>query len=152
MNHRHEALLDLLCLANCLSREFESSIAEQYPAGISHINVQILSYLKAHEGENIFQKDIEEVFSIRRSTVSKIVRLMEEKGLLLRVPVAHDARLKCLKLTEKAHRLSVISAQALSVFEKRATQQLSDSEVLSLLTLLHKIDSTLNQRHNEENL
>lgn len=143
MNERHNALMTILCLANCLSRELDALIAEQGGAGISSVNAQILQFLAEREGEDVFQRDIEEAFSIRRSTVSKIVQLMETKGLIEREAVDRDARLKRLKLTDKARRIHAIAADKISAFEARATVGLSKQEVEQLSELLGRIGTSL---------
>ena len=61
----------------------------------------ILGYLDRHSDCDVFQRDLEEKFCLRRATVSKMIQLMEQKGLIERQSVARDARLKKLILTEK---------------------------------------------------
>ena len=143
MNERHDVLLDILCLANCLSRELSALNAERSSAGISGVNAQILHHLATHEDEHIFQKDIEEAFSIRRSTVSKVVHLMEQKDLLRREPFPHDARLKRLILTDKGREVHAVSSREFADFEAHVTRQLSGEEIAELRTLLGKISSSL---------
>lgn len=150
MNDRHAVLLQIMCLANCLSRGLGALNTERSSAGISRVNAQILSYLASHETEHVFQRDIEEVFSIRRSTVSKIVRLMESKGLIEREAVECDARLKRLKLTEKARAIHAVASGEFADFEARATQALTDEEIRTLSALLDKISGTLNAENIEE--
>ena len=53
----------------------------------------------------LFQRDIEEAFQIRRSTVTGIIKLIEQKGYITRTSVESDARLKQLVPTEKAEAL-----------------------------------------------
>ena len=48
--------------------------------------------------KDTFQKDIESEFSINRSTTSEMLKLMCKKGMIQRVPVAHDARLKKISI------------------------------------------------------
>lgn len=150
MNDRHDILLQILCLANCLSRELSALNADAGSEGISRTNAQILSYLAEHESENVFQRDIEGVFSIRRSTVSKIVQLMEAKGLVLREAVEHDARLKCLKLTDKARTIQEAAALKYTAFERHVTRPLTGEEIRTLSLLLGKIDGTLNPINYED--
>ena len=71
---------------------------------ITASNGWILGYLAHNEGREVYQRELEERFNIRRATVSKTLGLMEQKGLIERVPVAHDARLKRLLLTDKGRR------------------------------------------------
>lgn len=143
MNERHAVLLEIMRLANRMSREVGSLNEERSSAGISGVNARILGYLAAREGEDVFQRDVEEEFSIRRSTVSKIVCLMEQKGLVQREPVAWDARLKRLKLTERARQICAVASGELAAFETRATAGLTNDELQTLLQLLGKIRATL---------
>ncbi len=69
-------------------------------------NGRIICFLSEHEGLDIYQKDLEDEFGITRSTASRVVQLMEQKGLVERRSVAHDARLKKLVLTERSRELS----------------------------------------------
>ena len=143
MSERHEALLEILRLANRLSRSVGSLNAERSSAGISGVNARILAYLADHEDEDVFQRDIEEQFAIRRSTVSKIVRLMEQKELVVREAVARDARLKRLRLTDKARRIQAVAAGEFDAFEARVTAGLSAAEIETLRCLLTKIRMNL---------
>ena len=51
---------------------------------------------------DVYQKDIEKEFDIRRSTATGILQLMEKNGLVRRESVPQDARLKRIVPTEKA--------------------------------------------------
>ena len=59
----------------------------------------IIGFLHRNEDRDMFQRDVEAEFNIRRSTATGILQLMEKNGFLLREPVAYDARLKKLVLT-----------------------------------------------------
>ena len=50
----------------------------------------------------MFQKDIEEEYSIRPSTATELLKQMEKNGLIIREPVPYDNRLKRIAVTEKA--------------------------------------------------
>ena len=143
MSERHEALLEIMRLANRLSRSLGALNAERSSAGISGVNARILAYLADHEDTDVFQRDIEEQFAIRRSTVSKVVRLMEQKQLVVREAVARDARLKRLRLTEKARRIQAVAAGEFDDFEARATDGLTSEEIETLHALLTRIRMNL---------
>ena len=64
-------------------------------------NFWVLRYLQDHPDGDVFQKDLEAAFKIRKSTVSCMVELMEQKGMLTRESVNGDARLKRLVLSGK---------------------------------------------------
>ena len=69
---------------------------------LSGTNGRIIRFLSEHENEDVYQRDLEKEFGITRSTASRVITLMAEKGLVTRTGVGHDARLKKLALTEKA--------------------------------------------------
>lgn len=71
---------------------------------ISCSNGWIIGYIcemKEH-GKEVYQRDLENNFGITRSTASKVLGLMEKKGLVERVNVSHDARLKKIVPTERS--------------------------------------------------
>ena len=53
----------------------------------------ILGFLYENADRDIFQKDIETEFSIARSTVTSIVKLMEKKGYICRESVEKDGHI-----------------------------------------------------------
>ena len=65
-------------------------------------NAEIIMYLSRHEDREMFPQDIERRFGITRSTSSRVLGLMERKGLIRRESVARDARLKRIVLTDRA--------------------------------------------------
>lgn len=76
-------------------------------AGIEPTRMQCatMHYLEAHEGD-VFQKDLEAAFSISGATATNILKVMEKEGLISRVPMPNDARLKKLELTDKGRQLN----------------------------------------------
>ena len=63
---------------------------EDHPTGVQG---WIIGYLYENRGKEVFQRDIQAQFSIRRSTVTGILQLMEKNGLITRSSVERDARL-----------------------------------------------------------
>ena len=87
-----------------LNHAFGRRLREESSArGLDELTImhgRILGYLKHNQDRDVFQKDIEEAFNITRSSVTGVVKLMEQKGYIRRESVAGDARLKKLCLTE----------------------------------------------------
>ena len=95
--------LEISKINNMLRRKCKrENLFAQSEDEVTRKNGWIIGYLADNRDKDIFQKDIENKFSIRRSTVSGILQLMEKKGYVKREGVAYDARLKKLTLTEKA--------------------------------------------------
>ena len=110
---------------------------------ITGANGWILRYLDEREGEDVYQKDIEEKFSVTRSTVSKGLTGMEAKGLLRREPVPSDARLRKLVLTDEGRKISEYALREKMILEEKIKEGMSDEEIETLHRLLKKIADNL---------
>ena len=62
----------------------------------------ILRYLHEHEGEEVFQKNIETDLHIKKSALTQQLNEMEAHGLIRRSISKHDSRYKCISRTDKA--------------------------------------------------
>ena len=100
MEKNYEIGKQLAILNHFIRRNLEKDIHSELMK-VSMANSYVLFYLHDHKDEDVFQKDFEENFGITRSTASKILSLMETKGLVARESVAGDARLKKITVTEK---------------------------------------------------
>lgn len=74
--------------------------------GLTSVQISIIDYIAHNEDKDVFQRDIEKEFNIRRATATSSLKLMEDRNLITRTSVKKDARLKQLKLTPKANNLS----------------------------------------------
>lgn len=99
----------------------------------------LIGYLKDHEEEDIYQKDIEAAFSVSRATASNMLSVMERNGLLERVSVERDARLKKLVLTDKAKDMLYTADLHVVEMENLLKQGFTEAEVAQLLEYLDRI-------------
>ena len=102
-----------------------------------------LGFLHEHEGQNIYQRDLESAFSVSRATASNMLSVMERKGLIERHSVDHDARLKRLELTERARRLFAKADQDMREMEDTLLTGMSEEEISLLIQSLDKMLSNL---------
>ncbi len=79
--------------------------------------------------KDVYQKDIEEEFQIRKSTVTGILKLMEKNGFIKRECDKKDARLKRLVPTEKAEALRPSIMKHIQETEARLTEGVSQEEL-----------------------
>ena len=87
-----------------------------------------IGFLYHHSGKDIYQKDLETEFAISRATASNMLAVMERKGLIKREPVAHDARLKKLVLTERATQMHRQIQQDIMETEQLLTKGLNEDD------------------------
>lgn len=130
-------------VSNLLKREIDHSKSGKYIAHVTGTNGFIIGYLAEHNNEDIFQRDLEEKFSVRRSTMSNIICLMEEKGLLTRAPVQQDARLKKLSLTERGWEIHNIMEELIGHTEDKLTHGFTEEEKELLSDFLERMKHNL---------
>ncbi|NJP40111.1 MarR family transcriptional regulator [Oscillospiraceae bacterium HV4-5-C5C] len=128
---------------NLIRRYFEFATNKKTVDQATGNNGWIIGYLADHTGQDIYQKDIEKHFTIARSTASKVLSLMEQKGLIRRLPVAEDARLKKIILTDKALQIRDIMAQDEARMEAIMLQGFSEAETAQLLMYLGRMKENL---------
>lgn len=99
----------------------------------------MMRFIKDRDGEDIYQRDIEKEFKISRATASNMLSVMERKGLVERLPVEHDARLKKLVLTERARNMQEQAENDMRQMEDVLVSGMSESEILQLKNALNRI-------------
>ncbi len=106
-------------------------------------NSWIISYLAENTDKDIFQRDIEDKFSLRRSTVSTMLTLMEKKGYIERQSVDYDARLKKIVLTPKAAEINRQLLEGITASEEQMRRGITDEELEVFFAVLAKIQKNL---------
>lgn len=134
----------LLMASNMMKRRLDHEVYEvTKDDSISGANTQIVGYLVANSSSEIYQKDIEKAFSLRPSTVSANLRLMEKKGFVTRKYSTVDTRLKRVLPTEKAVELNEKVNSKGYELEENFKKVLSVEEQDILMKLLKKVISAL---------
>ena len=112
---------------------------------ITPIQGWIINYIIEHPDKDIFQRDLEEAMQIRRSTVSGILRLMENHGLIVRTAVSDDARLKKLSVTDKARLVHKQVNDAIFATEQKLIAGVGEDELQLVKNVLDKMKKNLEQ-------
>lgn len=94
---------------------------------------------------DIYQKDVEEEFQIRKSTATGILQLMEKNGFICRECSKKDARLKRIVPTEKAEVLRREILENIRTMEKRLAKGIPEEEFEMCMKVLWKMFDNLAQ-------
>lgn len=116
-------------LSNLIKRDVEKSksrLGFELPHGV---NGWAITYFFDNREKDVFQKDFESEFSIRRSTASNILKTMEQNGFITRESVDYDARLKKIVLTDKAINIHKAVLKNRDIREERLRQGLTKEEI-----------------------
>jgi DNA-binding MarR family transcriptional regulator len=123
-----------------VKRLMNRHLTENDGYGLTGMQFAIVSYIAKESTErDVFQKDLEQKFDIRKSTVTGILNTMERDGLLLRETVPYDARLRKMILTDKALQAKKNSEQVIDTVENQLSKGLTEEEIATFLTILEKI-------------
>lgn len=139
MKERNDIGFKVRILANLLKRDIEKSKNDLGIALPKGINGWAISYFFDNSDKDIFQKDFEAEFSIRRSTASNILKTMEQNGFITRESVESDARLKKIVLTEKAINIHKSVLKSINQREERLRKDLTDEQIDSFLKITDKL-------------
>ena len=101
---------------------------------------------------DIYQKNLEEEFQVRKSTVSGILKLIEKNGFIYRESVKEDARLKRILPTKKAEALRPSILEHIHETEIRMTEGVSEQDLFLCKKVLYQMCRNLaeNNRENKE--
>ena len=131
------------CLSNLIKRQFDASETIAQARRVTGTQGWVIGFLYENRGKEIFQRDVETHFEIRRPTASGILRLMEKNGLVERSPVPYDQRLKKLTLTEKAIKLQENVLKEICFIESKLCAGISEAELDVFIVVLDRMTCNL---------
>ena len=137
---------EIKCLSNMIRRKLDTTFSSPEFDGLTGTQNAMLGYIMDHEEtQDIFQKDIEEEFNIRRSSATVMLQGLEQRGYIRRTQIEKDARLKKIELTEKARKLQKRVRSEIDRFHEQLEKDLSKEEKEEFFRLLDKIKSNLKE-------
>lgn len=133
--------IELRYLNNLIRRYVDNKLHKKYIDSVTGTNGWIIGYIAAHG--DVYQKDLETEFGITRSTASKVVGLMVQKGLIEHRSVPQDARLKKLVLTDKALELSKLMNQDHEAVEQTLKKGFTEEELVNLHAYIERMKQNI---------
>lgn len=136
--------LDIGRINHIISRKVDAAVIKAIDDNLTVSQAYAIDFITL-EGKNkdIFQKDLETGLDLKRSSISLMLNNMEKSGLIERVLVSEDARLKKLVLTEKSHKLYEKISIAINSVENRLSQKITEDELEVFYNVLDKIRRNL---------
>lgn len=98
----------------------------------------------------VYQKDIEEEFCIRKSTVTGILKLLEKNGFIRRESVPQDARLKRIVPTVRAESMRSQILEQLQKTEALLAEGISQEEIRVWRSVMCRMFGNLAEAEGEE--
>lgn len=137
--------MELVGTANALRRVtfqdgYDSKTESDSPTSMQQ---WFLSFIWEQKEHDVYQKDLEAMFKIRRSTATEILKAMERKKLIIRIPCAEDKRSKKILLTETAKQICKENKLKIEMTEKKIVRGLSIEEIKTFFVILEKIQNNI---------
>ena len=133
---------EIRTLNNLVKRYFEQQKPEEFDNSTG-VHGWAIRYFYENRNKDIFQRDFEARFSIRRSTATNMLQLMEKNGIIRRESVLYDARLKKIVLTDKAVEIHKKATKNIEKIEKTLKKGITEEELVSFYSVMEKIKANL---------
>ncbi len=131
-------------LSRQLKREMDFKLAKY---GITGVQSAMIGFIyDESRKKDVFAKDIEKNFDIRRASIAGMLQNMEKNGLIKRETVGNDARLRRIVLTQKALKIRKEVEKNIRKVEKQAMEGLTKEEVRKYVELTKKMSTNLEKR------
>lgn len=135
--------LELRKIANIMKRTFDKTFDNK----ITNTQAIILNFIDENNevGKVVYQKDIEDFFELRRSTVCEILNVMEKNHLIKRSLSKVDSRSKEINLEDEGRFfLSLFQSNILAI-EKLMQKNISKKEIETFCLVLEKVRKNLEE-------
>ncbi|CDA52680.1 marR family transcriptional regulator [Clostridium sp. CAG:533] len=136
-------------------KELEKGIVRKIMSETSHdemyskpsiAQMQIIKYILKHDGKTIYQRDLEEVFNLRRATISGILKTMEKNNVIIRVCDPNDARGKIVILSDDAKKFFKEKETLFKKLETVLKKDISKEELETFYKVILKMRDNINRK------
>ena len=142
MNTERHLGFEIRTLNNYVKRFVQGTKPEEF-AESTGVHGWAIRYFYENRDKDVFQRDFEARFSIRRSTATNMLKLMEKNGIIHRESVPYDARLKKIVLTDKAIEIHKNATKNIELIENTLKKGITEEELNSFYGVIDKIKANL---------
>ena len=111
---------------------------------LSYIQIDIMEFLSKSK-EDIYQKDLEQKFALRKSTISGILKTMEKNELIERIAAKNDSRSKQIVLTKKGKGICHEYMDRISKMEELIKKNIPEKEINIFFKVIEQIRNNLTE-------
>lgn len=135
MEHDKHAARYVSKLSNKLRRKIDAFSSRESFSGSQG---RVLHFILA-QSSDVFQKDIEEEYSLRPPTATELLKKMEKNGLITRESMEHDARMKRIVVSEKALQYKDMVIADITALEDELTRDIPKKELDVFFRVIEKM-------------
>lgn len=134
---------EIKTLDNLMTRKIVKTAKNLGYESLTTVQIRIMRYLFMNRDKEIYQKDIEKNFVVRRSTASGIINTMEKNGMVKREDSTLDLRVKRIVLTNKYIDRIGFLENMISEFQSELLDGISDSDLNTFFSVIDKMKKNL---------
>lgn len=144
MTEKNKLGLHISKINHIISRSMDSAVINTIDNTLTVSQAYVIDFISMQgDNQDVFQKDLEKAFDLKRSSISLMLNNMEKSNLIKRVPVTEDARLKKIILTDKSKKLYEKISKAIDSVENRVCENITPDELKIFKSVLDKIRNNL---------
>lgn len=144
MTEKNKLGLHISKINHIISRSMDSAVINTIDNTLTVSQAYVIDFISMQDdNQDVFQKDLEKAFDLKRSSISLMLNNMEKSDLIKRVPVTEDARLKKIILTDKSKELYEKISKAIDSVENRVCENITPDELKIFKRVLDKIRNNL---------
>lgn len=130
-------------LSRQIKRKIDESVAKYNVTSVQCGFISLINEFS--KNGDVYAKDIEAKFNMRRATVAEILCLMEKNGLITRESHNKDARLKKITLTKKSLEIKKNVDKEIKKVENNLKKNLTQEEINQFMETLQKMSQNLGE-------
>lgn len=132
--------LNMAIIKRLFSMHNKNNVSNKVP---SPLQFKIINFLEENKDKDIYQKDLEKSFNISKSAISGVIKTMEKKGIVERIPVLNDARKNKIILSEKSQQFYQEKIEDMKLLSEELISGISESELKEFKRILKKMKENL---------
>ena len=135
--------LAIKTLSHLLYRSMTKTLKLDQDSPQTAVQSHVLGYFAHTSRSTIEQKELQKHLGIRRSSMTNILGIMENEGLIMRSEAEHDKRQKLVILTDKAKERCARHLELAKQFESILRQGISKEELEQFFLTTEKMKHNL---------
>lgn len=116
----------------------------------SQVQMRIVHYLIQNKDTDIYQRDLEKVLNLRRSTISGILKTMEKHNIIIRTDSKIDARSKKIELSSTSLKLYNESRKVFEKVNSILIKDIDNNDLEIFFKVAQKMKENLNEEKEEK--
>lgn len=133
---------EIKAIDNMITRQI-ISVSKEDIYHMSPVQARLLIYINKNKEKEIYQKDLEELFNMRRSTISGILKTMEKNNLIRRIDNPKDARIKQIILTNYSLNIGDRMKKSRDEFDKKLERNISKEDLETFYKVIDQIKENI---------